>query len=53
MEYFTRLRVCWLAMFQNFVSDDGYFKLKPVFDWKPVIFKLGMIWSKPGRTSDN
>ena len=25
VDYFAN--VCWLAKFQNFVSDDGYFKL--------------------------
>ena len=34
--YFSKL--CWLAMLHHFVSDEVYFKLHPIFNWKLVKF---------------
>ena len=36
MDYFNK--VCWVAIFENFVCDKAYFQLFPVFNWESMKF---------------
>ena len=43
-------KVCWLAVFRDFVYGKAYFKLYSVLNWKPIKF---FNWGWCGNTWKN